>query len=476
MKKVLLIQPNNSWAVEEVQASWRVPPYGITLIASTIRDLVEVEIYDANVHNSSKEETMQKIKDFSPDVIGITVLFDTISKAGHATAEMAKRVAPNAITVFGGVYATTNPRTAIKDPNVDYVVIGEGEFVFRNMIRHWQGECEMPVDGVCYMDGDKVVRGKRVLVEDVNTVPLPAYDLIDNTYFTEPYTRKSVDAPSELPFATIMGSRGCPVGCTFCQVETISGGPWRGRSPDNICDELEWLRAEYGIKSFVFQDDNLLTNKKAAKDLFNRMIERGVNMPWKMAATAVFKLDEELVKLMRASGCEYVCCAIESGNKRVVRDIVKKPINFEKAKKMVKVLQENGIFVTGNFIMGFPTETWAELRETISFAEELGVDYMKLFTLIPLKGTKIWEICKDHGYFRKGFEFDNVSWNKAQVRSDYYTPNDMTILRAYEWDRINFSTPERTQRTADMMGVTLDELWKIRRETLNGVPSRLEMD
>jgi radical SAM superfamily enzyme YgiQ (UPF0313 family) len=118
-------------------------------------------------------------------------------------------------------------------------------------------------------------------------------------------------------------------------VPSLQGSYFRARSPDNVCDEIEWLKKEYGIKAVVFDDDNLVTNTKRAKALFKRMIDRGLTLPWTYTSTAVFRLDTEMIDLMVESGCEYINVAIESGSERVTRDIVLKPLDYDHAKKMV---------------------------------------------------------------------------------------------------------------------------------------------
>ena len=129
------------------------------------------------------------------------------------------------------------------------------------------------------------------------------------------------------------------------------------------------VAAQYHFKSVIFDDDNLLTNTKGAKSLFRSMIDRKVNIRWIYGCTAVFRLDTEMVDLMVESGCEYINIAIESGSERVTRDIVLKPLDYEHAKKMVAYARKKGLFVAANFIIGFPTETWTEIRKTIDFAE-----------------------------------------------------------------------------------------------------------
>ena len=134
---------------------------------------------------------------------------------------------------------------------------------------------------------------------------------------------------------------------------------------------------------------------------------------------------------------------------------------------MIKAAQKEGIYVAANFIIGFPTETWDEIRKTINFAEELNLDYMKLFSLIPLRNTKLWDICEENNYFRQGFSEETRHWSTGQVETKDFKPDDLTILRAYEWDRVNFTDPRKRKRTAEMMGISEEELLEIRRSTLS---------
>jgi radical SAM superfamily enzyme YgiQ (UPF0313 family) len=114
------------------------------------------------------------------------------------------------------------------------------------------------------------------------------------------------------------------------------------------------------------------------------MISREYNLKWNDPATAIFTLDDEMLDLMKESGCQYLGVAIESGNKRVLKEIVHKPVDLEEAKKTVRKIKERGIDVAANFIIGFPGETWEEIRDTLRFAEELNPDYVRIFIATPL--------------------------------------------------------------------------------------------
>ena len=190
-------------------------------------------------------------------------------------------------------------------------------------------------------------------------------------------------------------------------------------------------------------------------------------MPWTLGTAAVFRMDTEMVDLMVDGGCEYINIAIESGSERMTKDIVLKPVDFDHAKKMVAYAKKKGLFVSGNFIIGFPTETWTEIRKTINFAEEINVDYVKLFIAIPLRNTEMYDLAKKtDSLIMDTYEADTMWSVGGLIKSKHWTADDLTILRAYEWDRINFSDPKKLKKIADRMEIPVDELNSIRRRTL----------
>ena len=450
--KVVLVVPNFRWSEWDKNTLWHYIPYNLCLLGAVVEDIVDVSIVDAYKEDMTEQLFAGKIRELKPDIVGITVLFDQYAQSGHKTARLVKQVNNKIKTVMGGVYATTNPDKVIEDKNIDAVIVGEGEYMFRHLIKlHMMGKWDERITLI----------GERI--QDLDKIPLPAYHLIDFEKYSFSAERKSVDSPRAYPYARIMTSRGCPINCAFCQVGTISGAEFRPRSPDNVLKEIKWLKETYGIKSLIFDDDNLLHDKKRATEIFRGMIDNDLVMPWVSIGLAVFKLDKEMLDLMRQSGCEYIAVAIESGTKRVLKQIINKPISFDYAIEMVKCARSLGIYVAANFIVGFPTETWDEIRQTLSFAEAIDVDYAKIFHAVPLPHTRLWDLCeKEHAFKGNG----HFQWSKGNIETKEFTSNDLTVLRAYEWDRINFSNPAKKYRTAKMMGITEEELDVIRKGTL----------
>jgi radical SAM superfamily enzyme YgiQ (UPF0313 family) len=436
-----------------------------------VEDICDVEIIDAYGFGMTPEALSDALRRSNPDVIGITVLMDQFAAAGHLAAKIAKSLRSDIKVIMGGVYATINPETAIEDHHVDYLVLGDGEYVLRDLIGFFLGVNPLPARGICYrLAGEIVNTGRAEPIKDLDDLPRPAYHLIPfEKYGNDAPRRGTIGSPRLFPYVRMITSRGCPYGCAFCQIEHIAGKKFRARSAESILDEIAWLKETYCIQSIIFEDDNFFLDKSRVRKILQGMIDRGLAMPWIAADAAIFRIDEELLKLMHSSGCEYVAFALETGTERVLKEIIRgKPIDFEHARRMISIAKDLGIYVVANFIIGFPTETWDEIRQTLRFAEAINADYVRIFAAIPLRKTKLWDLCLKENAFKKEYDhFDeHSSWSTGLIETKDFSPHDLTILRAYEWDRINFSTPEKRKKTAAMINISEAELLDMRRTTI----------
>jgi radical SAM superfamily enzyme YgiQ (UPF0313 family) len=466
-KKVTLMYPNLEWAEFTARTKWRIHPYNIALLAAMIEDEYDVSIIDANMDNLSKTEFATLVEDTQPDILGISTTTNEYTGSSLIAAEIAKKNSPGTKIIMGGVAVLSNHKPFIENSHVDGVVIGEGEYAFKELCNFLSGNGEFPEKGVLYKEDGKIRGSGRIdFIQDLDKLPLPAYHLIDFKKYTTQTQRETVDGPRAMPYAHIITSRGCPHNCCFCEVGSISGKKVRMRSVENIIKEIEWLIKEYGIKALIFDDDNLTVDKERAKRLFRTMIDRKYNLKWHDSAIAIATLDDEMLGLMKESGCQFLNVAIESGNPRVSREIVHKPINLESAKKTLKMIKSYGIGLAANFVIGFPGETWDEIRETIQFAENIDIDYVKIFIATPLPNTELYRIAREGGYLRKDFDFNKHLWADGWIDTDEFRHQDLKILRAYEWDRINFSDPVKRKKIARMMRITEERLNEIRKGTL----------
>ena len=432
-----------------------------------VKDLVDVEIIDAQFYNLSKSEFKKKISDLDVQYIGISLLTSEYHDIFKITTDLIKEVNKSATIMVGGVHITTQPKLVMENKDIDYGILGEGEFVLRELIKYFELGTQFPTAGIAYRDGEKNIFTEQVVIEDLTLLPRPDYSLVNfSDYINVPNRDHGTGRPPALPFVRMTVTRGCPFGCTFCQVENISGKKVRARDPKDAVAELKYLKETYGIKSIVFDDDNLLMGeKKFAKRFFQEMIDQKLELPWIGTAFALFLMTDEIIELMGKSGCVGVNVAIESGSKRVLKEIVKKPIkDLELVPEILQKLRDNGMWSIANFIIGFPGESWEEIRETIRYAENCGADYIKFFNAIPIHGTKLYQIAENLGALTYNEGVQKLDWRYANVKSEEWTGKDISILRAYEWDRINFA-PDRIEKTAQIWNVSVEKLQEIRKQT-----------
>ncbi|MBU2574022.1 MAG: B12-binding domain-containing radical SAM protein [Elusimicrobia bacterium] len=431
-------------------------------------DDYNIEILDANAYDMTRDEAAERIKSYDPQIIGVSVLANAYKNTAFKVLEMAKAHNQDIVTVIGGVFVTTRPEAAMACPDIDYGVMGEGEYVFPKLVEYICNKTgDLPAEGIVYRKSDAglAVIPQKTFIANLDDLPAPRYSLVDYSKYSHIF-RNSVEAPRALPYGKIVTSRGCPIGCVFCQVENISGKTTRYESAGKVIDDIQYLIDAYGIKAIEFEDDNFLGSRTRSRQLLKMMIERNWDLVWNAMNVSVFYLTEELLNLMSASKCQYLSMAIESGSPRVLKEIVHKPVNLKHAKKMASHARKLGIDTTALFVIGFPGETWDEIRQTFKFAEELGADYVKFNVATAFPGTKLHKLALSTKSLDASFDFDNIKWGSAGISTNEFSAKQLTAARGLEWDRINFSSLEKKDKIAKMMHISLEELEKIRRQTL----------
>lgn len=468
-KKLLLTYPNQRWQKDDTNTSWNLYPSTLCLLAEMAKEEVDVKIVDAQFYDLSVQQFIDEVNDYKPDYVGISVLTSEYGNILDLAANTVKGIDPNIVVIAGGVYATIDYLKIMQNLSIDYCVRGEGEYVIRELIQYLNGKQDnLPFEGIVYRSNGEIISTSRAFVEDLTKLPWPDYSLVKLDDYLNNEDREGPVWVSERPALRLIVTRGCPIGCSFCQVEYISGKRTRTRDPEDVVNELLNLKQKYGIKSVIFEDDNISMNRGFFMRLLELMIEKQLNLKWIIQAFAIFTLNNKMLDLMVEAGCVGVNVAIESGNQRVMDEIVLKPLKLDKIPPLIKLIRDRGLFVIANFIIGFPGESWEEIRETIRFAEYCGADYCKFFVAMPLRHTKMLDMAISKGVLdTDGHVF--TEWRYGQISSDEWTSKDISILRAYEWDRINFSTKEKRKRISEIWSVTEDQIEVIRKKTRDAV-------
>lgn len=466
-KRLILAYPNQRWQKDDMNTVWDLNPGTLCLLAAVVKDIVDIKIIDAQFYDMTQEEFKKEIEEYAPDFFGVSVMTSEYQDTLDISVDIAKKVNPDIITIAGGIHVTTKYDYAMKNSNLDYGIRGEGEDALRELLLYLTGQGAFPSKGVVYRKAGKVIAQEQVWIEDLTKLPWPDYSFVNFEDYSNRGARVSPNRPTAYPTYRMLTTRGCPFGCSFCQVELIAGKKVRARDPEDVVNELLYMKEKYGIKSIMFEDDNILMAQggKYAKKLFKLMIEKELNLEWVGIAFALFLFTDEILDLMQQSGCKGVNVSIESGSERVLKEIVKKPIkDLKLIPEIIQKVHDRGIYCITSFIIGFPGETWEEIRQTISFAEHCGADYVKIFVAVPLYGTELYNIALATNSLTHDDEFPKTDWRHSQIKSDEWSAKDISILRAYEWDRINFA-PHKIDKVAEIWGVDKEHLKEIRKKT-----------
>ncbi|MFH1507997.1 MAG: radical SAM protein, partial [Candidatus Omnitrophota bacterium] len=185
--------------------------------------------------------------------------------------------------------------------------------------------------------------------------------------------------------------------CYFCSVKLAWSRKWRSRSAKNVVDEIEFLKNKYGYREFHFVDDNSSVSKKRMIEICDELIKRKLDV--KLATPtgiAIATLDKEVLGKMKKAGFYRLCFGLETGNPQS-QIIIKKRVNLEKAKEVIKVANSLGFWTSATFILGFPHETMLEFNNTIRFTQETNMDFAIFYLLTPQPGTEVYNILKEQG-------------------------------------------------------------------------------
>ncbi|MFA4955753.1 MAG: radical SAM protein [Candidatus Methanoperedens sp.] len=382
----------------------------------------------------SDEEIEHYICEYKPDIVGINCQFSRQYKIYHHLLALVKRIHPECITIAGGPHVTVCPTEILKDQNCDFILIGEGEESFKTLIQALiQGTDLKSIDGLGWKSEGKLIQNeKSKWIADLDSIPFPAYHIMElERYFG---LSASHGMRHKKRFSPIITSRGCPAKCTFCSAYKVWGNRYRLRSVDNVIEEMRLLRDRYGVEELMFEDDNVTANPKRAKELFSRMIEEGFNFIWDTPnGVGVWSMDEEMLDIMKQSGCIKLNFPVESGSQFVLNNIIHKPLKLNKVVGLTtycrKISLDYGMFL----VIGMPGEKLTDMWTSIRFAAYCRCYSPHISVATPYPGTKLFEECMQKGFFVHEFTLDDLFIRSFIIRTPEWDEHDLRriLLKAY---------------------------------------------
>jgi radical SAM superfamily enzyme YgiQ (UPF0313 family) len=343
------------------------------------------------------------------DLVGVTAMTTYFPEA---VAEVARAKSMGLKTIIGGPHVIADPEGSVRQSGADFACAGEGELALTSLANGLSPE---QIPGLLWMDGATVKRSAAPnFYPQIDDFGEPAWDLIDpRTYPPAPHGMIA----KSFPLAPIITTRGCPYRCSYCSAPATAGRRLRTRNPERVVDEIERLIKDHGVREIQIEDDNFTLNRKHTVAICEELLRRNVKVHWSLPnGVRIDKLDLELLKLMKRAGCYLMALGIESANQRIL-NMVSKDLDCQVVRQVVEWVVKSGIEAWGFFMIGFPTETLAEVNNTIEFALSLPLTRAQFTKTTPLPGTSIYEWWKRE--WGNGVDINWATFNYYAFNSDW---------------------------------------------------------
>ena len=409
------------------KAVYTEPPLGVTYLAAFLRQKfdrrdLDVALLDAAVLQMDLDAVLDYIVSENPQILGLSTVTLTAVFA-RKLIEGIKARRPELRAVVGGHHPSAVPEDLL--PTADAVVIGEGEATLAELVEAYLGGSDWSqVPGIAYSrDGQNFRTAPRGYIQDLDTLPFPARDLLPmHKYFHQyPYRTRTKY------YATMVTSRGCPYNCAFCGVKNLWSRKVRYRGVESCLAEIDELYNRYQVSCIALYDDLFTVDRKRVMEFCHGLIERNYDLKWGCFARCN-TIDRELLQTMKKAGCMELQIGVESGDEDVLKRI-NKDLKIETVRQAFRLTKEAGLNSKAFFMIGNPGETPQTIQRTIELAKELEPTYAMFSVLIPFPGIPTFDEYKAKGFI-KTFDWSRYNWYSDPVfETDTLTAAEMVALR-----------------------------------------------
>ncbi|MBE0476968.1 MAG: cobalamin B12-binding domain-containing protein [Coriobacteriia bacterium] len=360
------------------------PPMGLMTLGAVLESAGhDVSIVDCEAERLDAPGVVDRASSFGADFVGCSSTTPEFHIASRILGSVKSEL--GLPTVLGGPHATVCAEEVLaSSPHIDYTVRGEGERTLVELVERLAASRSVEgVEGLSYREGGVVTHNAcRDPIPDLDTLPLPAWHLVEPKAYMVPCSRSGMKM-----CGTVQTSRGCPYDCAFCY--PMFGRRVRYKSVRRVLDEIALLLHECGVEWLYFVDENVTIDATRMMAICEGMVEEGLDVPWQCLARADSIRDEMLVK-MRAAGCVQVSLGVESGSQRVL-DLMRKSMSLATIDAAFERLRAGGFETRGSFVIGLPGDDKSSIRETIEFAKRLKIDRASFNIFTPYPGTRVLE-------------------------------------------------------------------------------------
>lgn len=400
--KVLLTQPLTEYLVQAPC----LPDLGLGHIASALMGRHHVRVCDWNMRGGAAAfEAM--LREFSPDVCGLKVFTKDVA-AAVMTARLIRRVSPRTALFLGGPHPSCSEpgEMMAQFPECAYAFRGEVEHVLPDFLDALPDGDVSATPGLIWREDGETRCNEPTFIKDLDALRDPAWELIDPRTYAPPGPGRE---NGWRPAAPIVTTRGCPGRCTFCSAYRVNGRIIRRRSPGRVVDEMELLSRDYDVSIFHVMDNCFTSDAKHLEEFCREIMRRNLKLEWDCNSfERLDNLDAAHLAMMRGAGCVRLHMGVESAAAET-RRMINKKADFVEYERVMREARRAGMGATGWFILGFPGESRAAMRETVRRAYALPADQLTFTPCFPLPGSVAYD------QWAARYQLDAVDWASYDV-------------------------------------------------------------
>lgn len=448
--KILLITYDNESFIQ-----W-FPQSSAYLAATLLKHGHEVKIYEQDIHHYPEEHLTQYLNNEKFDMVGLSFIggyyeYGKALKISQAINNSKQRP----FYVIGGFGPTPDPNYFIKKMGADAIVMGEGELTLIDLIEHIENEKAFnTVLGIAYLNEGKIkINPSRPLIEDVDSIPMPAYHLFNIEHYRLSRMPKGTNMDFIMP---VLSGRGCTFSCNFCY--RMDKG-FRGRSNNSILEEVKFLQENYRITYIVFSDELLMSSIGRTMDLCNAIIDSGLKFKWFCNGRLNYA-KPKVLKLMKEAGCVFINYGIESFDNEILK-VMDKVLTTKQIEEGIQATLDIGISPGFNIIFGNIGETKEVLMKGIDFLLKYddGSEMRTIRPVTPYPGSPLFYHAIKEGLLKDTADFYENKHTNSDLLTCNFTPlTDKEFYQALS-EANEILLDNYQDRVKKNMKKTLDELY-----------------
>lgn len=387
------------------------------------------KINDINIVELYLRKFIENYSGNDIDFCGISAIFSPTYGYLNIISQIVKELFPKSIIFAGGGVPSNLMESVFLDaPCIDIISYGEGEIAISGFVVS-ENEQQYLENSPSLMSREKMNNGLQCFfefIENLDEIPPLDFSLIEfEKYSSHAHLqgeRKSISMP-------LMFSRGCPFNCCFCASHSIHGKRVRYNSLERIKADIKLFSDKYHVDTITVWDDNFFVDKERAIALLDYIMELNMTVEF-VNGLPVYRMDDDMAERLKMSGIEVVTLAIESGNPRILKDIIHKPLKLEMVPKAIECLNKHDIYVKGLFVIGFPGETLEDIQITMDFIHNSGLNWVDIFIASPLPGSDLYDMCQTRGYLKNN-NLDACNFWQGNIETEHFKAEQIEDIQVY---------------------------------------------